>query len=277
MRPLVSLVAPQFTISLLVPIKFHRMRRQRATFDEADLPLSKTLEVLDESVPNYNEWLRILVAPAAVGAVVELGAGMGTFSLALLQTADTVVAVEPSEAGSLALCRAAALEPRVIAIRGFAVDAVPYGPFDGAIMSNVLEHIEDDAATLAELYSMLRPGGRLAVFCPAFSVLMSDFDREIGHFRRYRKAKLRTLVEKAGFEIVEARYVNLPGFFAWLLVARVLRLRPTESGLSKWYDHFIVPVTRRIESVLTPPFGQSVLVIARVPLSVPQQSKQDRV
>jgi SAM-dependent methyltransferase len=239
-------------------------RSQRASFAEADIALEQTLSELDENVPNYNEWLRTLIAPAARGTVLELGAGLGTFSRSLLRTADRVVAVEPSERGCTALREATADEPRILAIHGYALDAKPESPFDGAVMSNVLEHIEDDEETLRQIASMMAPGGLVAVFSPAFQMLMSDFDRSIGHVRRYRKRELQQTFVRAGYSIVTARYVNMPGFFAWLLVSRLLRKRPTDSGLSRWYDRRIVPIARAVESKVSPPFGQSVLVIGRV-------------
>ena len=244
-----------------------RRRPDHATFEEADVALERTLEELDANVPNYNEWLRCLVAPAAVGRVIELGAGMGTFSQALLQTADQVIAVEPSDRGNVALSEVAAANERITRVHGYATDAVPLAPFDGAVMSNVLEHIADDEGTLRELRAMVRPGGMVAVYSPAFMLLMSDFDRSIGHVRRYRKRGLIQAFERAGFEIAEARYVNLPGFFAWLLVSRLLRKRPTNSGLSRFYDRRVVPLTRWVETRVRPPFGQSLLVIGRVPLT----------
>src|SRR4051794_24005453 len=97
-------------------------RRDRASFDEADAVLEQTLGELDENVPNYNEWLRALVSPAATGKVIELGAGLGTFTIALLQTADHVVAVEPSDRGSLALKEVTRDNDRVTAIHGYAAD-----------------------------------------------------------------------------------------------------------------------------------------------------------
>jgi SAM-dependent methyltransferase len=175
--------------------------------------------------------------------------------------------VEPSDRGNVALSEVADADDRIIRVHGYAADAVPLGPFDGAVMSNVLEHIPDDEGTLRELRAMVRPGGLVAVYSPAFMLLMSDFDRSIGHVRRYRKRELVQRFERAGFEIAEARYVNLPGFFAWLLVSRLLGKRPTDSSLSRFYDRRIVPMTRWVESRVRPPFGQSVLVIGRVPLN----------
>lgn len=244
-----------------------KRRPDHATFEEAHTVLKNALEELHSNVPNYNEWLRELVSPAAVGRVIEVGAGLGTFSLALLRTADHVVAVEPSELGTALFSPPGGTDGRITRVHGYAADAAHLGPFDGAIMSNVLEHIAEDEATLRELFAMLRPGGHIAVYSPAFPLLMSDFDRSIGHVRRYRRRELRAKFEQAGFEIVDARYVNLPGFFAWLIVSRVMHKRPTDTRLSRLYDRRVVPLTRWVESRVRPPFGQSVLVIGRVPLA----------
>src|SRR6218665_2388159 len=119
-----------------------KCRPDHATFEEADRVLTRALEDLNRNVPNYNEWVRTLVAPAAQGRVIELGAGLGTFSLALLETADHVVAAEPSERSNAALAVAVGSHERVTRVHGYALDAAQFGPFDGAVLSNVLEHIE---------------------------------------------------------------------------------------------------------------------------------------
>ena len=66
--------------------------------------------------------------------------------------------------------------------------------FDSVVLVNVLEHIDDDVGALADLRELLEPGGRLCVFVPAFDGLYSDFDRRIGHRRRYRRSQLVTAV-----------------------------------------------------------------------------------
>ena len=134
--------------------------------------------------------------------------------------------------------------------------------FGSMVMINVLEHIEDDDGALRQVASGLRPGGTVAIFTPAFELLYSGFDAAAGHHRRYRLPELRAKVQRAGFTIREARYVNSVGFFAWLLTARALGLTPTSSRLALTYDRYTVPVVRAAESRVVPPFGQSCLVIA---------------
>jgi SAM-dependent methyltransferase len=139
-------------------------------------------------------------------------------------------------------------------------------PFDSALLINVLEHIEDDDGTLHELLTLLRPGGRIVLWVPAFALLYSDFDRRIGHYRRYRAPALRAQLIRSGFEVVEVRYVNAIGAIAWLIMARLLRRTPTASAPVILFDRYFVPVLRGIEDRWRPPFGQSILAVASRPM-----------
>ena len=78
------------------------------------------------------------------------------------------------------------------------------------------------------------------MFVPAFEFAMSRFDREVGHVRRYTVTSMRSALTEAGLEIVEARYVNLPGLPAWFVGMRLLGCHPARvdfslSGTSRSY------------------------------------------
>src|SRR5262249_51164378 len=119
--------------------------------------------------------------------------------------------------------------------------------FDSVVLVNVLEHIDEDVLALEELRAVLRPGGRICVFVPAFEGLSSDSDRRIGHRRRYRRSQLVTAFDRAGLRIVEARYVNTVGALAWWLTARQMGRVPTQRWPVQIYDRF-VPTIRKVEA-----------------------------
>ena len=75
------------------------------------------------------------------------------------------------------------------------------GRFDALFAFDVLEHIEDDAAALAQWHDWLRPGGQLLLSVPARMALWTAGDAWAGHFRRYERDALRALVARAGFRI----------------------------------------------------------------------------
>jgi len=96
--------------------------------------------------------------------------------------------------------------------------------FDALLLFDVLEHIDDDQAFLAQMLPLLRPGATVAVTVPAFQSLFSEHDRFLRHFRRYRKSQLTKLLQKAGLQTVNSGYL-----FSSLLPLRTLQ---------KWTEKF---------------------------------------
>lgn len=227
--------------------------------------LATTLDSLD-GAENYRDWILGLARPFLEAPVLEIGAGTGTFT-GLLAGAGSVTAVEPAPTLAAALRVAHAADPRVTVVEGLVTDVPATPKFGAAVLTNVLEHVEDDAAALADLRDRLLPGGSLVLWVPAFPMLHSRFDDELGHHRRYRLHPLRDLVTGTGFTVVDARYVNVVGWFAWLLTARVLGRVPTAPGAVSAYDRYVVPPLRRVEAAVRMPFGQSVFLAARKPVA----------
>lgn len=66
---------------------------------------------------------------------------------------------------------------------------------------NVLEHIKDDVLILKILKEKLNPGGVLLLYLPAFQCLYSSMDKKVGHYRRYTRPRLMSLLQQSGFVI----------------------------------------------------------------------------
>lgn len=94
---------------------------------------------------------------------------------------------------------------------------------------DTLEHIEDDAAALAEVFRVLRPGGHALFTVPAHPFLFSGHDRALHHVRRYRKIELLRKVDDTGFLVQRLSYINSALF---PLVAAVRLLRPDRGETS---------------------------------------------
>lgn len=231
-----------------------------ADFDAADSRLAATLESLDDA-PNYRDWILSLLRPWAKHPILEVGAGHGTFT-EVLEADGPITACEPSPRAA-ALLRERFAGSAIVTVEDRPVEALASTPaFGTAMLINVLEHIEDDEAMLAALRERLTDGGRLVLWVPAFPLLYSAFDRTIGHHRRYRRRGLVDLVERSGFDIDVVHHANLPGFFSWLLVARVFGRAPTDARAVRVYDRFMIPLIRRMEQFIRPPFGQSIFLVA---------------
>ena len=237
--------------------------RAPAAFDEADDELAVGLEVIGEAA-NYIEWIAAMCDPYLGGRVLEIGAGHGDLSQRFAVGRE-LMATDASERCVRVLEERFAGSPSV-SVRRLEAGAEPLEgavvPFDSAVMVNVLEHIEDDAAVLAWVHSVLRPGGAVVLYVPALEALYSRFDRMIGHWRRYSKASLAAVVESAGFEVVDLRYANSLGAVAWFVFCRLLGQRTSRTWVVQAWDRLAVPVLRRAERVVRPPFGSSLFCAA---------------
>jgi SAM-dependent methyltransferase len=89
---------------------------------------------------------------------------------------------------------------------------LPSDSLDVIVLLNVLEHIEDHEAALAQLFRIVRPGGAVIIEVPAGRQLFDVYDRVLMHHRRYEMNELKRLVEWQGF-IVEKR--SHLGFFLY--------------------------------------------------------------
>ena len=112
---------------------------------------------------------------------------------------------------------------------------------------------------------MLVPGGSLLLLVPALPAIFGSLDRAFDHFRRYTRSGLRSSLVAAGFEIDTLHYLNMIGVAAWFVSGRVMRRTTLGRGQVRFYDRWIIPIVRRLESVIPAPIGQSVLAIARKP------------
>jgi SAM-dependent methyltransferase len=214
---------------------------------------------------NYYRWVIGRFAPFIGNRVIEIGAGMGTFSRSLLThtTVSELIMVEPGENLFPLLQKRFAGEPRVTIIHGYFQDLDPSVSADSVVLVNVLEHVAEDAALLNDVHEVLTPDGTLLLLVPALSLIYGSLDVAFGHYRRYSKPSLADKLQEAGFQILSLSYFNLPGILGWFLTGRVLRRRTLKPRHVRLYDRWIVPWLSRLEGRWAPPFGQSLIAIAR--------------
>lgn len=226
-----------------------------------DLQL-RVLEAL-AGAERYNSWIASLALPHLGDHPIEIGSGLGDQAELWLAAGIPRIALSDLEQRSVeALGERFRDEPRV-ELRHLDLADAPEADYSAAVAMNVLEHIEDDVEALAATRRLVRPGGRVVVFVPAFPFAMSRFDREIGHYRRYTRDDLARRFRTAGLDPIEARYVNAPGLVAWFVLMRLLRGRPSDGRLVHLWDRTAIPVARALETRRPAPFGQSVLVVGR--------------
>jgi SAM-dependent methyltransferase len=224
-------------------------------------PGTRTLELLEDA-RRYNRWIFARIAGALGNRVLEIGCGTGTITEFIadrqLVVGLDVDPVHVRRAGDRFAGRAN-VTIKLLDITRSTAGLESYG-FDSAIAVNVLEHIADDVGALKAVRRILAPEGTLALLVPAHPRLMSDFDRAIGHLRRYTKRELGDKLQAAGFRVDRIRRSNPVGALGWLINNTLLRSRRL-SGV-RIYDQ-LVPALAWLDRTIEFPIGLSLVAVGR--------------
>jgi SAM-dependent methyltransferase len=218
------------------------------------------LEELGEA-QHFNSWVADLIAPAIGGDVLEIGCGTGNFTGLIARHARSVAAVD-LDAEFIATARRRWKDEWRISFH--CCDATAEGweaEFDTIVLLDVLEHIEDDVGFLRNLRKALRPGGTLVIKVPSGDWLYGTMDRAIGHYRRYSKKTLRSVLRSADLQDSGSFYFNRLGVLGWWLNGRVLH-RVTPPAAQVKTIETLVPILRRAERLVPLPFGLSLIQLA---------------
>jgi ubiquinone/menaquinone biosynthesis C-methylase UbiE len=132
-------------------------RCQWAVYAEGRAPSPAVVELWSHVFGRY-------IARGARPTILDLGAGVGTYSKLFAELFDaTVVGVEPS-ARMRAVAEREQSHPRVRYVEGFAEQIpLPGGECDVALLSNVIHHVRDRDSCVAELGRVVRLGGQVFV------------------------------------------------------------------------------------------------------------------
>lgn len=133
------------------------------------------------------------------GSLLEIGCGTGNV-LASIKELSSIKRVVGTEALAEGLAFAAR---RVSGVELLQMDArrIPFrAEFDVVAAFDVIEHIEEDEAVLAQMHAACRPGGGVMITVPQHAWLWSARDEFAGHKRRYARAQLVRKLSAAGFQ-----------------------------------------------------------------------------
>lgn len=213
---------------------------------------------------NYQNWMYRRISPYLGNRILEVGAGIGSFTRLLLDR-EMVLATDISERclnqlkqriGS-ELC----VEPRLLDLGDPPNDDWSSFKLDTVVCINVLEHVDDHARALAFMHSILQPGGRTVILVPAFMFLYGTIDARIGHIRRYTRKTLLPVMRDSGFSVERTFYMNVIGMAGWFWNNRIRRIKTEEPGQIQFFDRYIASWAEWIEDLIPPPIGLSLIAV----------------
>ena len=135
--------------------------------------------------------------------------------------------------------------------------------YDVILYLDVLEHIEDYEKEILKAHNALKKGGYLLINVPAFQFLYSDFDKDIGHFRRYSKKDITNLCSNYNLEINKLKYYDSIGFFLSFLskMTRSNYKKNFEKKIKIWDS--LIPFSRILDKIFISYFGKSLLIVIK--------------
>jgi SAM-dependent methyltransferase len=133
--------------------------------------------------------------------------------------------------------------------------------FHVVVMTDVLEHIDDDVGALKSVSALLAPGGHLLLTVPAFQFLWSRHDEQHHHKRRYSADSFRKVIADADLEVVKLSYFNF-WLFPLVAAARFLSRKRTDAAP----ESLLRVPPRLINGALAALFGGESLLLRRMRL-----------
>jgi SAM-dependent methyltransferase len=223
----------------------------------------------------FRRFVEPLVAGAVRGVrseILDCGCGTG-HNLLMLRKYGRAYGIDLTWAG---LQYARGQGERLVARASAAQLPFPDARFDLVTSFDVIYSLEDDIerAAIAEMFRVLRPGGKLILNVAALEALRGNHSVLSGEVRRYRKGNLRRRLEAAGFRVTHSTYTNL----AILPLIAAVRLKQRWSGHVESQEEIAVPpapVNALLSGLLAieatalrfvnMPVGSSLLAVAEKP------------
>ena len=233
-----------------------------------DRPYEGTELELFAHARNWKNYWSGKVRPYLGKSVLEVGAGLGVNTPYLLGPEQTRwLCLEPDQSQAARIPATLANHPQrdIVQTRaGFLSDLPDTETFDAILYIDVLEHIENDHAEMRSAYAHVAPGGRIVVLSPAHPGFYTEFDRALGHFRRYTRQTLRACAPPGA--VLNCLF-ELDSFGLLASAANKLFLHqsmPTPKQIAFW-DGCLVPISRVTDLLIGFSIGKSIVAVWQKP------------
>ena len=135
--------------------------------------------------------------------------------------------------------------------------------FNTILYMNVLEHIKNDKKEINVALGKLKKNGHLVILVPAHNELYTRFDKEIGHFRRY-KIKFFEKLKLKSSKVEKLIYLDCLGFFLYFLNKKFYKdeIYPSKNKIFIW-DKIFIPLTFFLDLFSNYRFGKNLLCIIK--------------
>lgn len=219
----------------------------------------KELEIFDKAV-FWRKYIYFLVRKYLKNGLLEVGAGIGSFTKNYKNN-FTNISLTELDKKNIKRLKKRFKNSKIKILSKFTSEIGK--KFNTILYMNVLEHIKNDKKEINISLSKLNKKGYLVILVPAHNELYTKFDKEIGHFRRY-KIKFFKKLKLKNSKIIKLQYLDCLGYFLYYLNKMFYKdeVYPSESKIFIW-DKFFTPLTFFLDKFLNYKFGKNILCIIK--------------
>jgi 2-polyprenyl-3-methyl-5-hydroxy-6-metoxy-1,4-benzoquinol methylase len=200
-------------------------------------------------------------------SILDIGCGAGTLCLYYTSKGHKVLGVDISSKA----VESAKQSAKFLNLKNAQFQTIPFpkvvpqGKFDFIIFTEVIEHLEDDDLALKKIFSILRPGGICVISTPSKNAplhrlgLAKDFDKSVGHLRRYTLEELVKKSKSCGFQVLQTKKTEG-------IIRNFLFLNPIAGKFVRFIKFFLSDWATYIDNISLKLFGESnIFVVLKKP------------
>ena len=210
---------------------------------------------------NFRKYQFDLIKEFISGNVAEIGPGNGIFLEYYLDYCDNLDLFEPDKNLFSKLNYRFSNFKKINLVNN--VFNITTNTYDVILYLDVLEHIENYEKEMLKAHNALKEGGYLIINVPAFQFLYSDFDKDVGHFKRYSKKEFINLGSKYNLKIIRSNYYDSIGFLLSFLSKMISSnyKKNFEKKIKIWNS--LIPVSRILDKIFISSFGKSLFIVIK--------------
>lgn len=192
-------VNPQNAGSIDVYERYYsKIQTQKRLINKKNFTYRHLIEVIDKHVKGKK-------------FILDIGSGTGTLSLYLAAKGHKVIGIDTSERAietAIENAKKLGLRKKVCFQKMHFPNEYPYHKFDFALCTEVIEHIKDDKKAIKRIFKLIKKNGIVVISVPSKSAPLyrwgfcENFDRRVGHLRRYTSKELISKCKSGGFDIL---------------------------------------------------------------------------
>lgn len=233
-------------------------------YEAFHLSTSVQKKIITKNNFTYKMLLEVVDAYLQSGdKILDIGCGAGTLCLYYAQKGYSVSGIDISSKAIESAKESAKylhLDANATFEKMDFPNEIPREKFDFIIFTEVIEHLKDDNLALEQIFRLLKPKGIVFLSTPSKNAplhllgLAREFDKRVGHLRRYTLSELQLKCKKQGFKILESKKTEG-------IVRNFLYLNPLAGQLVRFIKFFLVDIVLFIDKISLIFFGESNLFI----------------